>query len=71
MKHLDGKPAAVTGAASGIGLALSHGFAARGMNVVMADINADTLHATARQVRAAPVTAAVLPSRCFMSRPPW
>ena len=53
MKHLDGKPAAVTGAASGIGLALSHGFAARGMNVVMADINADTLHATARQVRPA------------------
>jgi NAD(P)-dependent dehydrogenase (short-subunit alcohol dehydrogenase family) len=51
MKDFDGKTAAVTGAASGIGLALCHGFAARGMNVVMADINADALNEAARQVK--------------------
>ncbi len=60
MKDFDGKTAAVTGAASGIGLALCHGFAARGMNVVMADINADTLGEAAKQVQPKPGRA-VLP----------
>ena len=38
MQELAAKTAVVTGAASGIGLALTEGFVARGMNVVMADI---------------------------------
>ncbi len=38
MKDLTGKVAVVTGAASGIGLALSERFAAEGMKVVLADI---------------------------------
>ena len=40
VKNLAGKVAVVTGAASGIGLALAERFAAEGMKVVMADIEA-------------------------------
>jgi NAD(P)-dependent dehydrogenase (short-subunit alcohol dehydrogenase family) len=43
MEELSGKVAVVTGAASGIGLALSRAFAAEGMKVVLADIEADAL----------------------------
>lgn len=43
MKDLNGKVAVVTGGASGIGLALARGFAAQGMKVVLADIEADAL----------------------------
>ena len=39
MDVLDGKVAVVTGAANGIGLALSKALAAEGMNVVLADID--------------------------------
>jgi len=39
MKNLEGKVAVVTGAASGIGLALSEMFIAEGMKVVLADID--------------------------------
>ncbi|WP_370263906.1 SDR family NAD(P)-dependent oxidoreductase [Limnobacter sp.] len=43
MNNLNGKTAVVTGAASGIGLALAKHAAAQGMNVVMADIDETAL----------------------------
>jgi NAD(P)-dependent dehydrogenase (short-subunit alcohol dehydrogenase family) len=43
MRELAGKTAFVTGGASGIGLALGRAFAEAGMNVMLADIEADTL----------------------------
>ncbi len=51
MKEFDGKTAVVTGAASGIGLALCRAFAARGMHVVMADVNAERLRDAAASVQ--------------------
>ncbi len=50
--ELTGKVAVVTGAASGIGLALAHRFAADGMRVVMADIEEPALAEAADAVRA-------------------
>ena len=59
MKELVGKTAVVTGAASGIGLALAHQLAAAQMKVVLADIEeaplaaaAEALAATGAQIRA-------------------
>jgi NAD(P)-dependent dehydrogenase (short-subunit alcohol dehydrogenase family) len=52
MQELTGKVAVVTGAASGIGRALSDRAAAEGMAVVMADVEAPTLAAAAAEVRA-------------------
>lgn len=52
MKDLSGKVAVVTGAASGIGLALSRRFGEEGMKVVMADIEAETLDISATSLRA-------------------
>src|SRR6516165_848372 len=43
VEHLRGRVAVVTGAASGIGRALAERFAAEGMRVVLADIEADAL----------------------------
>jgi NAD(P)-dependent dehydrogenase (short-subunit alcohol dehydrogenase family) len=43
MDDLSGKVAVVTGAASGIGLAMAERFVAEGMRVVMADVEADAL----------------------------
>ena len=43
MKDLAGRTAVVTGAAGGIGLALTERFVAAGMSVVMADIEEETL----------------------------
>ena len=45
MEDLQGKVAVVTGAASGIGLAMARAFAAEGMKVVLADIEAAALEA--------------------------
>ncbi len=53
MDEFDGKVAVVTGAASGIGRALSDAFAGLGMRVVLADIEAGPLEATAQELRAA------------------
>ena len=44
--------AVVTGAASGIGLALVRAFCARGLAVVMSDVQSDRLDAAARGLRA-------------------
>jgi len=45
MRELAGRTAFVTGAASGIGFALARAFAAEGMNVMLADIEAPALDA--------------------------
>lgn len=52
MKAFQGKVAVVTGAASGIGLALAQAAAARGMKVVMADIEQPALEAAVQSVQA-------------------
>ena len=67
MKRLDGRVAVVTGAASGIGLALCERFAAEGMKVVMADIEAGPLAAAEATVRR--TAPAVLASRVDVSNP--
>jgi NAD(P)-dependent dehydrogenase (short-subunit alcohol dehydrogenase family) len=48
MKRLKGRAAVVTGAASGIGLAITEAFVAEGMRVTMADLDEESLqnHAT-------------------------
>jgi NAD(P)-dependent dehydrogenase (short-subunit alcohol dehydrogenase family) len=51
MKDLRGKVAVVTGAASGIGLALSERFAAEGMKVVLADIEQEALDRAVGKLR--------------------
>jgi NAD(P)-dependent dehydrogenase (short-subunit alcohol dehydrogenase family) len=52
MQEFRGRVAVVTGAASGIGLALSRRFAAEGMKVVMADIENDALQHARSEVEA-------------------
>lgn len=54
MKELSGKTAVVTGAASGIGLALAERFVAEGMNVVMADVEKGRLESAAKGIAAKP-----------------
>jgi NAD(P)-dependent dehydrogenase (short-subunit alcohol dehydrogenase family) len=50
MKHLEGKVAVVTGAASGIGRGLAEEFAAEGMKVVLSDIEAEGVHAAVGEI---------------------
>ncbi len=61
-----GHTAVITGAASGFGLEASRIAAARGMNVVMADVQADALEAAAASIRALGVE--VLPFRIDVSK---
>ena len=51
MNKLEGKTAVVTGAASGMGLAMARRFAVGGMNVVLADINESKLNDAVAEIR--------------------
>ena len=50
MREFAGKTAFVTGGAAGIGFALGHAFAAAGMNVMLADIEAEALQAAVKRL---------------------
>jgi NAD(P)-dependent dehydrogenase (short-subunit alcohol dehydrogenase family) len=52
MKELAGRGALITGGASGIGLAMAHAFAARGMRIVLCDRDSATLETAAEILRA-------------------
>ena len=67
MNTLRGRVAVVTGAASGIGLALAERFATEGMKVVMADIEAPALDAAAEGLRRKGAT--VLATRVDVASP--
>lgn len=66
LTEFDGKVAVVTGAASGIGRAMCEKFAALGMRVVMADVEAALLQESADQIEA--TGAEVLAMRIDVSR---
>jgi NAD(P)-dependent dehydrogenase (short-subunit alcohol dehydrogenase family) len=51
MREFAGKTAIVTGGAGGIGLALGRAFAQSGMKVMLADIEADALHAAVKSLQ--------------------
>ena len=62
MELTRGQVAVVTGAGSGIGLALADRFAAAGLHVVLADVQEDALAAAAEQVGAHGVDVLTLPT---------
>ena len=66
MKSYAGRTAVITGAGSGFGLEASRIAASRGMNVVMADVQADALERAASEIAA--TGAAVLPYRLDVSK---
>jgi NAD(P)-dependent dehydrogenase (short-subunit alcohol dehydrogenase family) len=66
MREFRGKTAVITGAASGFGLEAARIAAQRGMNVVLADVQADALERAADEIRA--LGAPVLPRRTDVSR---
>ena len=64
---LSNRVALVSGAASGLGKAMATGFAEAGADLVLADINADGLATTARELGA--LGRRVLPATCDVSQP--
>jgi NAD(P)-dependent dehydrogenase (short-subunit alcohol dehydrogenase family) len=66
MKTFQGRTAVITGAGSGFGLETARRAAREGMNVVMADVQADALEAAAADVRG--LGADVLPFRLDVSK---
>ena len=66
MKDVKGKVAVVTGAASGIGRGMAESFAAAGMKLVLADVDADRLAQVARELEK--TGAEVLPVKTDVSR---
>jgi NAD(P)-dependent dehydrogenase (short-subunit alcohol dehydrogenase family) len=66
MKHFAGRTAVITGAGSGFGLETARMAARQGMNVVMADVQADALGRAVAEIAA--LGAAVLPFRLDVSR---
>ena len=66
MKSFKGRTAVITGAASGFGLEVSRIAAREGMNIVMADVQADALEQAAGEIGA--LGAAVLPYRLDVSK---
>ncbi len=67
MQQFKDRVAVVTGAASGIGLAMAERFAAEGMKVVLADIENNPLQAAAATIKAKGVP--VLAQVCDVSKP--
>ena len=51
MKKFNGKTAVITGAASGIGLSMAKNFAKEGMNVILSDIDKDSLKASVEKLK--------------------
>ena len=66
MKMFKGRTAVITGAASGFGLEVSRIAAARGMAIVMADIEKDALDKAADEITA--LGAQVLPQQLDVSK---
>lgn len=66
MENFKGRTAVITGAGSGFGLETSRLLARQGMNIVMADVQADALEAAAAEVRGLGVE--VLPFRLDISK---
>src|SRR5947209_2444310 len=61
--RLQGKAALVTGAASGLGLAIARAFAREGAKVCLADVNAKGVAAAAKEISGLPVTMDVTDER--------
>ena len=66
MKRFEGRTAVITGGASGLGLAMARRFAREGVQLVLADVQADALERTAAEFVAAGTQ--VLAVRCDVSR---
>src|SRR2546425_10221691 len=62
MKSLKGRVAVVTGAASGIGLAMAGRFAAEGMKLVLADVEVEPLGRAERSLRSAGAEVLAVPT---------
>ena len=68
MKDLEGRVAVVTGAASGIGLAMAKRFAQEGMRLVLADVEASALDDAHAAIRATGAQAIALPTDVMSER---